>query len=106
LAVKDLLLDNYKAWDIAKIRTLFLGPTANLFIKTPLTASVHIYKLVWVEERNGCYSVKSGYNLAMRHISAVINFMWRIIGMIFGKLKIPTKLDIYFGINVGVVSRR
>jgi hypothetical protein len=32
--------------------------------------------------------------------------MWRIIGMIFGKLKIPTKLDIYFGINVGVVSRR
>jgi uncharacterized integral membrane protein len=35
---------------------------------------------------------------------AVINFTWRIIGMIFGNLKCPTKLDIYFGVNVGVVS--
>jgi hypothetical protein len=25
--------------------------------------------------------------------------------MIFGKLKLPTKLDIYFGVYVGVVSR-
>jgi hypothetical protein len=69
LAVKDLLLDKYKSLDIAKIRTLFSGPTINLFIKTPLTATVYIYKLVWDEERNGCFSVKSGYNLVMRHIT-------------------------------------
>jgi hypothetical protein len=32
--------------------------------------------------------------------------MWRIIGMIFEMLKCSTKLDIYFSIYVGVVSRR
>ncbi|PNX95399.1 ribonuclease H, partial [Trifolium pratense] len=44
------------------------GPMTNLIINTPLIASVHEDKIVWNEERNGCYSVKSGYSLAMRHI--------------------------------------
>ncbi|GAU45240.1 hypothetical protein TSUD_291240 [Trifolium subterraneum] len=68
LFVKDLLLENYKAWDIAKIRHLFFGPVVEEIIATPLISSVKEDKLVWEEERNGCYSVKSGYNLAMRCI--------------------------------------
>ncbi|GAU19427.1 hypothetical protein TSUD_76710 [Trifolium subterraneum] len=68
LLVKDLLLENYKACDIAKIHNLFLGPVVEEIIATPLISSVKEDKVVWDEERNGCYYVKSGYNLAMRCI--------------------------------------
>ncbi|GAU40727.1 hypothetical protein TSUD_14120 [Trifolium subterraneum] len=37
-------------------------------LETPLVSSVREDKVFWEEERNGCYSVKSGYKLAMRYI--------------------------------------
>ncbi|PNX71723.1 ribonuclease H [Trifolium pratense] len=41
---------------------------AERIIATPLIGSVYVDKMVWEEERNGCYFVKSGYNLAMKCI--------------------------------------
>ncbi|GAU31360.1 hypothetical protein TSUD_19050 [Trifolium subterraneum] len=41
---------------------------AEKILETPLVSSVREDKLVWEEERNECYSVKSGYKLAMRYI--------------------------------------
>ncbi|GAU39328.1 hypothetical protein TSUD_60790 [Trifolium subterraneum] len=41
---------------------------AEKILETPLVSSVREDKVVWEEERNGCYSVKSGYQLAMRYI--------------------------------------
>ncbi|GAU24809.1 hypothetical protein TSUD_157220 [Trifolium subterraneum] len=43
-------------------------PAAEKILETPLVSSVREDKVVWEEERNGCYSVKSGYQLAMRYI--------------------------------------
>ncbi|PNX54945.1 hypothetical protein L195_g048568, partial [Trifolium pratense] len=40
LVVKDLLLENYKVWDIAKIRNLFTGRVVDEIISTPLISSV------------------------------------------------------------------
>ncbi|CAJ2667228.1 unnamed protein product, partial [Trifolium pratense] len=85
LVVKDLLLENYKAWDIAKIRNLFTGRAVDEIIATPLISSVKEDKVVWEEERNGCYSVKSGYNLAMKcivrsdrhHVEGNWNDIWK-----------------------------
>ncbi|MCI30874.1 hypothetical protein A2U01_0052085, partial [Trifolium medium] len=68
LLVRDLMVDNYKAWNIAKIRMLFPDHVAGRIIATPLIGSVYEDKLVWEGERNGCYSVKSGYKLAMQCI--------------------------------------
>ncbi|GAU34362.1 hypothetical protein TSUD_20690 [Trifolium subterraneum] len=68
LSVRDLLHDNYKAWDIAKVRNLFSGDVAERILETPLVSSVRKDKVIWDEEKNGCYSVKSGYKLAMRYI--------------------------------------
>ncbi|GAU45652.1 hypothetical protein TSUD_400890 [Trifolium subterraneum] len=42
-------------------------PAAEKILETPLVSSIREDKVVWEEERNGCYSVKSGYKLAMRH---------------------------------------
>ncbi|PNX83667.1 ribonuclease H, partial [Trifolium pratense] len=41
---------------------------AKRIIVTPLIGSVYEDKMVWEGEQNGCYSVKSGYKLAMQHI--------------------------------------
>ncbi|GAU17164.1 hypothetical protein TSUD_177940 [Trifolium subterraneum] len=68
LSVRDLLHENYKAWNIANVRNLFSGDVAERILETPLVNSVREDKVVWEEERNECYSVKSGYKLAMRYI--------------------------------------
>jgi len=68
LFVRDLMIDNYKAWNVTKIRMLFPVQVAERIIVTPLIGSVYVDKMVWEEERNGCYSVKSGYKLAMKCI--------------------------------------
>ncbi|GAU45948.1 hypothetical protein TSUD_238520 [Trifolium subterraneum] len=63
-----LLHENYKAWNIAKGRNLFSKDVAEKILETPLVSSVREDKVVWEEERNGCYSVKFGYKLAMRYL--------------------------------------
>ncbi|GAU36753.1 hypothetical protein TSUD_318520 [Trifolium subterraneum] len=68
LSVRDLLHDNYKAWNIVKVRNLFSRDVAEKILETPLVSSVREDKVVWDEERNGCYSVKSGYKLVMRYL--------------------------------------
>ncbi|GAU31848.1 hypothetical protein TSUD_114590 [Trifolium subterraneum] len=68
LSVRDLLHENYKAWNMVKVRNLFSKDVAEKILETPLVSSVREDKVVWEEERNGCYSVKFGYKLAMRYI--------------------------------------
>ncbi|GAU30401.1 hypothetical protein TSUD_364470 [Trifolium subterraneum] len=68
LSVRYLLHENYKAWNIVKVRNLFSKDVAEKILETPLVSSIREDKVVWEEERNGCYSVKSGYQLAMRNI--------------------------------------
>ncbi|GAU25945.1 hypothetical protein TSUD_16830 [Trifolium subterraneum] len=68
LSVRDLLHENYKAWNIVKVRNLFSRDVAEKILETPLVSSVREDKVVWEEERNECYSVKSGYKLAMRYL--------------------------------------
>ncbi|GAU31951.1 hypothetical protein TSUD_288850 [Trifolium subterraneum] len=72
-------------WDIVKIRNLFIGSVVEKIIATPLISSAKEDKVVWEEERNGCYWVKSGYNLAMRcltlsdrhHLADNWNDIWK-----------------------------
>ncbi|GAU41378.1 hypothetical protein TSUD_398150 [Trifolium subterraneum] len=68
LSVRDLLHENYKAWNIVKVRNLFSRDVAEKILETPLVSSIREDKVVWEEEINGCYSVKSGYKLAMRYL--------------------------------------
>ncbi|GAU48920.1 hypothetical protein TSUD_301750 [Trifolium subterraneum] len=66
LSVRDLLHDNYKAWNIVKARNLFSRDVAEKILEIPLVSSVREDKVVWDEERNGCYSAKSGVCLPTR----------------------------------------
>ncbi|GAU33315.1 hypothetical protein TSUD_165800 [Trifolium subterraneum] len=51
-----------------EVLTKAFQDVAEKILETPLVNSVREDKVVWEEERNECYSVKSGYKLAMRYI--------------------------------------
>ncbi|GAU12587.1 hypothetical protein TSUD_131970 [Trifolium subterraneum] len=86
LSVRELLDENYKAWNIVKVRNLFSRDVAEKILETPLVRSVREDKVVWEEERNECYSMKSGYKLAMRyligsdkyHVMGNWNGIWKV----------------------------
>ncbi|PNX82760.1 ribonuclease H, partial [Trifolium pratense] len=61
------------------------GDVVERILATPLVGSVREDKVVWEEERNECYSVKSGYKLSMRyiirsdkyHVAGNLNGIWK-----------------------------
>ncbi|GAU28887.1 hypothetical protein TSUD_293390 [Trifolium subterraneum] len=105
LSVRDLLHDNYKAWNIVKVRNLFSRDVAEKILETPLVSSVREDKVVWDEERNECYSVKSGYKLAMRYL--IGSDKYHVMGNWNGiwKAQAPHEARYYFGAYVEDVSR-
>ncbi|CAJ2667453.1 unnamed protein product [Trifolium pratense] len=68
LCVKDLMLDGVKQWNRGRISNLFTHDAATDILSIPLLREVKEDKLVWQEEQNGEYTVKSGYRLLMQKI--------------------------------------
>ncbi|WJX28566.1 hypothetical protein P8452_17266 [Trifolium repens] len=66
LLVHHLLLPNNKRWDVAKINSLFSSTVARDILAVPLLEYVQEDKLIWGEENNGVYSVRSGYKKIMK----------------------------------------
>jgi hypothetical protein len=75
LLVRDLLVENYKAWNIAKIRMLFPDHVVERIIATPLIGSVYEDKMVCEEERNGFTLSNRVTSLLCNVLFAVINTM-------------------------------
>jgi hypothetical protein len=65
LCVKDLMLDGVKHWDTIRVSNLFTHDAAIEILSVPLLREVTEDRLVWKEEQNGEYTVKSGYRLLM-----------------------------------------
>ncbi|KAK2413785.1 putative mitochondrial protein [Trifolium repens] len=66
LMVHDLLLPNSKQWDVGKINSLFPLEVAQNILDVPLVELVREDRLIWSEENNGVYSVRSGYRKLMK----------------------------------------
>jgi hypothetical protein len=65
LSLQHLMLPNAKQWDGEKIKYLFSDHEAKRILVVPLLNVVTEDKLVWCEERDGIYSVRSGYRKLM-----------------------------------------
>jgi ribonuclease HI len=65
LSVCNLLLPNAKRWDENKIYSMFSLEDAHDILTVPLFDLVREDKLIWKEENNGVYSVRSGYRKLM-----------------------------------------
>jgi ribonuclease HI len=69
LKVQQLLLPDMKRWDEEKINSLFPIEIARDILEVPLLDLVREDRLVWSEENNGVYSVRSGYKRIMKERS-------------------------------------
>jgi ribonuclease HI len=65
LIVNNLMLPNVKRWDENKILSLFPLEDAHDILSVPLFELVREDKLIWREENDGVYSVRSGYRKLM-----------------------------------------
>jgi hypothetical protein len=54
------MLSGFKRWDSEKINLLFLEVVARSILVVPLLDMIQEDKLIWNEERDGLYSVRSG----------------------------------------------
>jgi ribonuclease HI len=66
LSVNNLMIEGLKQWDCNKITNLFSHAVAEEIMAVPLIREVQEDKLVWQEEQNGEYTVKSGYRILMQ----------------------------------------
>jgi hypothetical protein len=57
---------NTKQWDADKINLLFSKKEANKILGVPLLHTGKEDKLIWNEENDGIYSVRSGYRKLMK----------------------------------------
>ncbi|GAU16801.1 hypothetical protein TSUD_200440 [Trifolium subterraneum] len=60
------MLPNTKQWDIGKINSLFSEEVVKSILAVPLLEVVKDDKLIWDHERDGVYSVRSGYRKVMK----------------------------------------
>jgi ribonuclease HI len=65
LCVNDLMIPNVKVWDKCRIESLFPMNIASRIFEIPLFNTLEDDKLVWVDNPNGVYSVKSGYKILL-----------------------------------------
>jgi hypothetical protein len=66
LNVQNLMLPGIKRWDHAKINLLFSEPEANNILAVPLLDMIQEDRLIWNEERDGVYSIRSEYRKLMK----------------------------------------
>jgi hypothetical protein len=63
--VSDLFLANKKMWNHERLQENFIPSDMDVILKIPLTIRLMHDIEAWAYERNGCYSVRSAYRLAM-----------------------------------------
>ncbi|KAK2423594.1 hypothetical protein QL285_034041 [Trifolium repens] len=66
LNVSNLMIPNMKLWDKEKIESLFPLHIAKRIVETPLLNVVEEDKLIWSDNIDGNYSVRSGYKTLMQ----------------------------------------
>ncbi|KAK2383934.1 hypothetical protein QL285_071338 [Trifolium repens] len=91
LCVNQLLCQNEKPWDSNKIHSLFPSYVANSIIAMPLFDDVGEDHLVWDDDMNGNYSVKSGYNLLLEPTIAAVTTQGKEDWKWIWKIQAPPK---------------
>lgn len=87
-----------KEWDIAKLREYVLEGDVRIIATIPISSINDEDKWIWHYSKNGAYSVKSGYKLAMMSIDGLgstsdntQNRWWNILW----KSQVPSKVKLF-----------
>ncbi|GAU34885.1 hypothetical protein TSUD_144160 [Trifolium subterraneum] len=91
LKVQQLMMPSSKQWDESKIMALFPTHVAQDILAVPLLDTIDEDKLIWKEEKNRMYTVRSGYKKLMREKGAWRNDIPREPWGLLWKIKAPQK---------------
>ncbi|KAM6560551.1 hypothetical protein CsatA_029790 [Cannabis sativa] len=97
MKVSDLILNNGR-WNLTLLQSLFLASDVEKIMSIPLSFFNQTDHLLWHHENNGCYTVKSGYSLALKleeqqpNTSNTAAMSW---WKKFWALSIPSKVRIF-----------
>jgi hypothetical protein len=91
LNVSDLLIPNTKSWDKVKVESLFPLHVANNIVETPLLNVIEEDKLIWRDNTNGNYSVRSGYKVLMEATKHEVNSSQHDDWLRLWKIQAPPK---------------
>lgn len=100
--VADLIVNG--VWDLQQISAEINPEVREKILKTPIFPNAVADQLVWIANKDGCYSMKSGYMVARRHESTVQpkdpgtsfivpNSLWKDIWRVVS----PPKIQIFSG---------
>jgi hypothetical protein len=91
LNVSDLMIPNMKLWDMNKIESLFPLHIAKRIIETPLSSVVDEDKIIWSDNRDGNYSVRSGYKVMMEMKNQAVVMLQHRDWLSLWKIRAPPK---------------
>ncbi|KAG5522105.1 hypothetical protein RHGRI_034338 [Rhododendron griersonianum] len=97
--VVDIIDDNSGQWDIQKMLVEIPVEVVNAILEIPLARVGRADQLAWHFNPNGCYSVKSGYHIALQNLSEKVSNkpgtsfnlakeVWKVLW----KMKVPNKV--------------
>ncbi|XP_075669920.1 uncharacterized protein LOC142639655 [Castanea sativa] len=95
--VSSLIDEDTKWWKTNFVRSIFLPFEAESILKIPISYSIREDQLIWLGNKNGSFTVKSAYYIAMRVVKSNENggstaehnqsFFWKR----FWQLNVPPK---------------
>ena len=62
--VSSLILEDCRSWDVQLVNTIFSEEVAERVLQIPISRHGGVDFVSWPHTRFGCYTVRSGYNLA------------------------------------------
>jgi hypothetical protein len=101
--VADLIDTSTGTWDAELLRSLFLEVDVKRILEIPINVQGFDDFIAWSYNKNGRYSVKSGYHLQWRHTfgpranqlalpgTSALNPVWKTVW----QLKLPSKIKIF-----------
>ncbi|PNX75208.1 hypothetical protein L195_g031140 [Trifolium pratense] len=105
--VRNLMVDGERKWDATKIDEFFSSDMAEPIMSVPLFPMIEHDKLMWDGDKNGVYTVRSGYKLIMSNLlRSESNYVEGVNGQSCGVFKHHQRLVIWHGECAGTAFRR
>ncbi|XP_058725649.1 uncharacterized protein LOC131596935 [Vicia villosa] len=92
LTVNDLLLPNVKQWNMRVLCDLFDYSVVRDILHVPLAEAVQEDRLVWKEDVNGNYSVRSGYRIWRKSQERISSGREKLNWSSLWKITAPTRV--------------
>lgn len=89
--VQDLINQNTRTWDAAKLSDVFDQETKEKIEKIPLSIEPSNDRRIWIPSKDGVFSTKSAYSALSIRGDESVSELWNAIW----KLKVPARIQLF-----------